>query len=93
VAYFLILSKFFYGTRTAVQIISGVKKISYQYYAYMNLIGIIIYLMVIAALVYLAGEGAEALGSNVHKIQIIITIPAALLILIHIWIKRLLKKK
>src|SRR3990167_2892614 len=47
VAYFLILSKFFYGTRTAVQIISGFKKISYKYYEYMIFTGIIIYLMVI----------------------------------------------
>ena len=83
----LYLSKFVYGTRTVVQVLSGMYKTPFVPYMIVNVLGIISLAAVILTLAYLTNSTLEALTGAVHTLEIgflvFLVILASVFIFIH----------
>jgi membrane protein DedA with SNARE-associated domain len=66
----LLLSKFVYGTRTAVQILAGLKKMKLREYLAVNLFGITIITLFIVFLAYSIGFTIESLTELLHGVEV-----------------------
>ena len=66
----LYLSKFVYGTRTVVQVLSGIHKTPFLGYMIVNILGTASLAAAILTLAYLTNSTLEALTSAVHTLEI-----------------------
>jgi membrane protein DedA with SNARE-associated domain len=88
----LYISKFVYGTRTIIQISSGVIRIPFLRYTTINLAGVISYLLVITLLAILTKESLVSLEEVVYYEYVSIAIFIVIIAVIHIWLKKWLGK-
>ena len=88
----LYFSKFIYGTRTAVQILSGMHKMPFVRYITVNTFGVLSLLFLVIIVGVLTGKGVESLSSIFHRFSIFVAVGMTAVVLIHLWLKRALKK-
>lgn len=84
-------SKFIYGTRVVVQILSGGNKLPLAPYLAVDFAGTVGYMALILLLGLVVHESIESLEDIVHGTQIAFVIFLIVIILIRTWIKRMAK--
>lgn len=89
----IIFSKFVYGTRTAVQIISGAHKIPFRKYLFADLGGILLLDAVLATLASLARISSFAVDDFVKQVSLALAIMVILVVGFHMLIKRFINRK
>ncbi len=90
----LFFSKFVYGTRIALQLLSGMKRVSFVRYVLVNTAGVLGYLVVTLLLALLIDASAGALGQTIRHIEIAsFFILFIVLVLAHLWLHRTIKHR
>lgn len=89
----LFLSKFVYGTRTAVQILSGAHRISFLPYFFVNLSGILLLNAVFVILGATAKNFFDVFADSPWRIWVSFGVFVALALAIHMLFKKLIWKK
>lgn len=88
----LFYSKFVYGTRTAVQILSGMHRMPFWKYISINTLGVLALLEVVIIVGIVAGKGTASFTSLYQRFSIFFLVGMGVVILLHLWLKKLLKK-
>ncbi|HYE60270.1 MAG TPA: VTT domain-containing protein [Candidatus Kapabacteria bacterium] len=90
---FLIISKFVYGTRTAMQVLAGLERIPYAIYMIVNMIGIGLYTGTIFGLAYLVRESLEQFKLTVIAFQVSFGLLFLLTASILLWVNYKMSKR
>ncbi len=86
-------SKFVYGTRTVVQIMSGMHKTPFWKYVSVNILGTASLALLILVLAYITNSTLAALTDTVHALEIGFLILIAIVALIHIFIRQAISRQ
>jgi membrane protein DedA with SNARE-associated domain len=89
----LFISKFVYGTRTMVQILSGSVKMSFLNYSFVNLAGITSYLLAVSLLAFITKHGLASLEYLSYNKYVSVGVFIILIAIFHLCLKKLLSKK
>lgn len=89
----LYLSKFVYGTRTVVQVLSGIHKTPFPQYMIVNALGTMSLAAVILVLAYLTNSTLEALTDAVHTLEIGFLVLIAILACIYAFIRQKMQRQ
>ncbi len=89
----LFLSKFVYGTRTVVQVLSGMYKTPFVPYMIVNILGIISLAAAILTLAYITNSTLAALTTTVHSLEIGFLVLIAILACVFIFIRHAILRK
>jgi membrane protein DedA with SNARE-associated domain len=89
----LYLSKFVYGTRTVVQVLSGMYKTPFVPYMIVNMLGVVSIATVILVLAYITNSTLDALTDTVHTLEIGFLVLIAILACVYIFIRRVIVRK
>lgn len=88
----LFYSKFLYGTRVIVQIVCGMRRLSFLPYLLVNTLGLVTVYILIFAIIFTTNISIEALQLGAHRFEILFLVLALLGIIVHICVKSILKK-
>jgi membrane protein DedA with SNARE-associated domain len=80
----LFMSKFVYGTRTAVQVLAGLHQMRLRTYIAINFLGIFSLVLFIAALAYSIDATIESLTEIAHTLEVAFLVFVAVLVLTHV---------
>lgn len=86
-------SKFIYGTRTIVQILAGMERLSFFKYSFVNSIGTLGYIAVILLLGYGLHLSTENIQTLLHNGALTLSLFILIVTLVNIWINKQLKKR
>jgi membrane protein DedA with SNARE-associated domain len=89
----LYLSKFVYGTRTVMQVLSGMHKTSFWKYMLVNILGTVSLAAVILTLAYLTNSTLAALTDTVHALEIGFLILIVILACVFTFIRQAMQRK
>lgn len=89
----LFISKFVYGTRTIVQVLSGSIRMPYLRYSAVNLAGIASYLLVISVLAFFTRAGLDSFREIPYNEYVYVIIFIIVIVVAHICLKKWLGKK
>ncbi|MBX4211046.1 VTT domain-containing protein [Candidatus Parcubacteria bacterium] len=89
----LYLSKFIYGTRTIVQIITGYRKIPHRDYVVVNTLGALTYLFSFFLIASLMHASFDEFGALLNEVKIAILFIIIILVSVNIWVQQLAKRK
>ena len=88
----VLLSKFLYGTRVVSQIVCGMRKIHFWKYFGVNVLAVSILHLGIYALVILAWGGTDVVQNETHKFMLIMTFLVVVVVFLHQWAIRYLRR-
>jgi membrane protein DedA with SNARE-associated domain len=88
----LFFSKFVYGARTAAQILAGLQKMQFRRYMVINILGVTVLTLFIAALAYSIDETVENLTDLLHNVEVAFLIFVIVLVLAQLLIGAYFKK-
>ncbi|OGF25062.1 hypothetical protein A2303_05570 [Candidatus Falkowbacteria bacterium RIFOXYB2_FULL_47_14] len=86
------ISKFIYGTRIAVQIASGIQRISYPVYLLFDILGIIAWISTLFLVGTVFGRAIGRFELSPLAYQLLLGVPFLAVFLALLWLKRFLKK-
>jgi membrane protein DedA with SNARE-associated domain len=89
----LYLSKFVYGTRTVMQVLSGMQKTPFWKYMGVNILGTSSLAALILTLAYLTNSTLDALTDTVHALEIGFLVLIILLACIYWFIRTSIKRQ
>ncbi|MBX4210939.1 VTT domain-containing protein [Candidatus Parcubacteria bacterium] len=89
----LYLSKFIYGTRTIVQIITGYRKIPPRDYVVTNTLGALTYLFILFLVAGVMRASFNEFGTLLNEAKIALLFIIIILISVHLWVQQLAKRK
>lgn len=89
----LIASKFVYGTRTAVQVLSGVRKMPLRTYLVANSLGVMLLIGALCAIAYSVRGTVDRLGEVVQSMEITFLVFVAVAVLGHLLVARILRRR
>ncbi|HEY4511559.1 MAG TPA: hypothetical protein VJH55_01835 [Candidatus Paceibacterota bacterium] len=86
-------SKFVYGTRTAVQILSGMHRFSWRAYVAANVLGTIGYIVLLFTIGLAVHETLDTFETLAYRVPIIFLVFAIIIIFVRLWLKKIIAKK
>lgn len=91
--FFLFLSKFVYGTRTAAQILCGMRKMPMKTYIFINTIGVISITILYVAMMHVIVQVLNLSTDSIYTFQIGLAVSVVVIVLLQIIIGYSIKKK
>jgi membrane protein DedA with SNARE-associated domain len=88
----LFLSKFIYGVRVPVRVIYGMEELPFKAYTKINILGSIIWIILISGLAFTIDVSAEELKLYVFRGEIVFLIFFSIVLFFEIWAKKYIKK-
>lgn len=89
----LFLSKAVYGTRTVVQVLSGMHQVPFAHYLGVNMLGIMSWTAFIIIVASVVGAGLGSLREVVHGTEMAFLIFVVVVVAIHMMVHRLVKRR
>lgn len=88
----LFLSKFLYGIRVPVRVLYGIEGLPFKNFININILGSIIWLMLISGLAFTLDISAEELKLYVFRGEIVFLVFFVLILLFELWAKKYVKR-
>lgn len=89
----LVGSKFVYGTRTAVQVLSGVHRVGFRTYILANSAGVVLLVSALFAIGYTVRGTVGRMGELVDRMEVAFVVFIAIAVMVNLLVSRILRKR